>query len=554
MNSSNGNFLDENGNVVNLVELLRTGKATPVVNRNNGNRMNAHSGWFTDENGTPVNIIALIDAAIDEDEEDESDEPAIGGISVNGGNVVTPDENGIINLTISGDGSTVIDSELSASSTNPVQNKVVTGEIADLNDAVDSLNGSLDNLKKVIPVIDNTYHKEYESAPEETEKIANRYNFVAGKKYKATLKINSASFNSGTDIIRIQQSLNSGYSTSYLSGYVFRINNSGGTEIADGMVFESEFVAVEGCVNLLARYKLSAGITDVELLVTEDKYISEEVEEIKKEITSNYDDSIVKSRMQMGAHRGAEHFAPPNCVAAYEIAGKMGFPWAWLAQIRWSASGTLYVMHDADVSITTNGTGNIQDLTDEYINSLLCNKITSYDYSQFTDDDLRIPTLEKAIQICLRYGMKMCFRIEPFPNQITTELHQIIWDNFETLIKAYGISADWCCYSGYNVAEMVKCITLFGEDAELCPYLGTVSAQDVVDWFNNITSVTVKNKSILLNASNLTLADVKLLHMNGIKVYAFTNSTTPQKETVRQAAYWGVDIFQNPTYARVPMD
>ena len=127
MNSSNGNFIDENGNVVNLVELLRTGKATPVVNRNNGGRMNAHSGWFTDENGTPVNIVALIDAAIDEDGGD--DEPAIGGISVNGGNVVTPDENGIINITISGDGSTVIDSELSASSTNPVQNKVVTGEI-----------------------------------------------------------------------------------------------------------------------------------------------------------------------------------------------------------------------------------------------------------------------------------------------------------------------------------------------------------------------------------------------------------------------------------------
>ena len=132
MRISNGNFLDEDGNEVNLVELLRTGKATPVVNNNDGHHMSAHSGWFTDENGTPVNIVALIDAAIDEDGGD--DEPAIGGISINGGNVVTPDENGIINLTISGDGSTVIDSELSASSTNPVQNKVVTGAIEDLND------------------------------------------------------------------------------------------------------------------------------------------------------------------------------------------------------------------------------------------------------------------------------------------------------------------------------------------------------------------------------------------------------------------------------------
>lgn len=147
MRISNGNFLDEDGNEVNLVELLRTGKATPVVN-NDGHHMSAHSGWFTDENGTPVNIVALIDAAIDEDGDD--DEPAIGGISVNGGNVVTPDENGIINLTISGDGSTVIDSELSASSTNPVQNKVVTGEINSLNESVTELNGSLENNVAII--------------------------------------------------------------------------------------------------------------------------------------------------------------------------------------------------------------------------------------------------------------------------------------------------------------------------------------------------------------------------------------------------------------------
>ena len=64
MRISNGNFLDEDGNEVNLVELLRTGKATPVVNNNDGHHMSAHSGWFTDENGTPVNIIALIDAAL----------------------------------------------------------------------------------------------------------------------------------------------------------------------------------------------------------------------------------------------------------------------------------------------------------------------------------------------------------------------------------------------------------------------------------------------------------------------------------------------------------
>lgn len=74
-----------------------------------------------------------------------TDKPEIDGISINGGAVVTPDENGIIDLTI-GDGSTAIDPELSPTSTNPVQNKIVTGEINSLNESVTALNGSLGQL------------------------------------------------------------------------------------------------------------------------------------------------------------------------------------------------------------------------------------------------------------------------------------------------------------------------------------------------------------------------------------------------------------------------
>lgn len=136
MSFSNGNFLDENGQPVNLIQLLKTGKAIPVID-DAGNYMCAHSGWFTDEDGTPVNIIALIDEAIDEDA------AHIIGISINGSDPVTPDENGIINLTLSGGGSVVIDSSLSNSSTNPVQNKVITGEFKMTNEQITALKALL---------------------------------------------------------------------------------------------------------------------------------------------------------------------------------------------------------------------------------------------------------------------------------------------------------------------------------------------------------------------------------------------------------------------------
>ena len=131
MTVSNGNFIDEEGNVVNIVQLLRNGEATPIVD-DDGHYMRAHSGWYTDENGVPVNLITLLGSGVS---------GKVTGISLNGGAVVEPDENGVLRVTVSGDGSTVIDSALSDSSTNPVQNKVINGEITLTNSQITELQG-----------------------------------------------------------------------------------------------------------------------------------------------------------------------------------------------------------------------------------------------------------------------------------------------------------------------------------------------------------------------------------------------------------------------------
>lgn len=86
MSISNGDFTDESGRAVNLMALLRDGS---VVESNSDHHMAPHSGWYTDENGEPVNIITLLQNS--------------GG----------------------GGGSVTVDSELSSTSRNPVQNRVI---------------------------------------------------------------------------------------------------------------------------------------------------------------------------------------------------------------------------------------------------------------------------------------------------------------------------------------------------------------------------------------------------------------------------------------------
>lgn len=133
MTVSNGNFIDEEGNVVNIVQLLRNGEATPIVG-DDGHYMRAHTGWYTDENGVPVNLITLLGSGVS---------GKVTGISLNGGTVVEPDENGVLRITISGDGSTVIDSALSDSSTNPVQNKVDKARLDSVDGTVAGIDGRL---------------------------------------------------------------------------------------------------------------------------------------------------------------------------------------------------------------------------------------------------------------------------------------------------------------------------------------------------------------------------------------------------------------------------
>lgn len=90
----NGNFTDADGNLVNIADLLRGIQG----NTQNYDRMSPISGWVYDGEGNKVNIIDIIKAA---------DKTNVKGVSINGSDPVTPNEDGVVEITISGDGQPV---------------------------------------------------------------------------------------------------------------------------------------------------------------------------------------------------------------------------------------------------------------------------------------------------------------------------------------------------------------------------------------------------------------------------------------------------------------
>lgn len=100
-------------------------------------------------------------------------------------------------------------------------------------------------------------------------------------------------------------------------------------------------------------------------------------------------------------HRGANHFAPENTLAAAKLSLDQGCAYVEL-DVRESADGALVVIHDATLERTTNGRGNVADHTLAELRAL---DAGSWFSPHFAGQS--IPTLEEMIALCQSYGRQM---------------------------------------------------------------------------------------------------------------------------------------------------
>ena len=96
--------------------------------------------------------------------------------------------------------------------------------------------------------------------------------------------------------------------------------------------------------------------------------------------------------LEVVAHRGANHLAPENTMAAAWVCVELGVDFVEI-DVRTSKDGVLYVLHDATLDRTTNGTGRISEVTSEYIDSL---DAGSWFDPRFKDE--KVPRLETFLK------------------------------------------------------------------------------------------------------------------------------------------------------------
>lgn len=101
------------------------------------------------------------------------------------------------------------------------------------------------------------------------------------------------------------------------------------------------------------------------------------------------------------AHRGYTVDAPENSIPSFIHAGQKG-AWAIETDLHFTKDSVVVCIHNENVDSKYNGTGKVSDYT---YKELLEMKIDAgNNISQYSDKELRIPTLEQYLNICKTYG------------------------------------------------------------------------------------------------------------------------------------------------------
>ena len=109
------------------------------------------------------------------------------------------------------------------------------------------------------------------------------------------------------------------------------------------------------------------------------------------------------------AHRGAGNLAPENTLAAFRLGASHGYR-MFECDVKLSADGVPFLLHDATLDRTTNGQGMAGQQTWEALSAL---DAGSWHSAPFAGEPL--PSLEAIAQYCLAHGHLLNIEIKPTP-------------------------------------------------------------------------------------------------------------------------------------------
>lgn len=144
---------------------------------------------------------------------------------------------------------------------------------------------------------------------------------------------------------------------------------------------------------------------------------------VPEEKNLNYDMNVLSVN-----HRGYSTVAPENTLPAYILSKKMGFNYVE-TDVAFTSDGVPVLLHDNTIDRTSNGSGNIYDLTFE--------QVRQYDFGSWMSADYtgtKIPSLEEFLYLCKSIMLHPYIELKSRGEYTETQIQQIV-----DMVQSYGM-------------------------------------------------------------------------------------------------------------------
>lgn len=196
------------------------------------------------------------------------------------------------------------------------------------------------------------------------------------------------------------------------------------------------------------------------------------------------------------AHRGYSNYAPENSIPAFELAGKHGF-WGIETDIYETTDGQFVCLHDDYLDRTTNGTGKVTDYSLEQLETFRIDSGSNVEVSE----NLKIPTLQEYLEICVKYDCVAVVEIKTIQN----------YDEFLGLIYESG-ATNRCIIMSGNINDIKEIRARNTGIPVMVIGYGTMPYTDNVAAIAEIPD----NRGILFNYPQVDRAAIDIVHEQNI--------------------------------------
>lgn len=252
-----------------------------------------------------------------------------------------------------------------------------------------------------------------------------------------------------------------------------------------------------------AKFKLEQGNPTEYVIKPEDVINNYEVSDNDY---INYD-AIVKSIN----HRGYCTVAPENTLSAYKLSKEMGFKYVE-CDVEFTSDGVPVLLHDATIDRTSNGTGNIADMTLE--------QVREYDFGSWKSEKYageKIPTFEEFIILCKNIGLYPYIELK---GEVDEQRCQTLID----IVHSNGMKekSTWISFNTISLTN-IKNI----DAAARLGYLIMVSISESPYIIPNALSLKTDTNEVFIDWYNIKLTDdaINLCIQNSIPLEVWTVAT-----------------------------